>query len=151
MLPLELLSRGNHQPWLPTGVPGKSLKLLAVLDDDRGFVELLRMEPGVRMPRHRHTGEVHVYQLSGSRQLQTGEIVGPGDYVYEPAGSVDSWQVVGEEPMVAFLVVFGEAQFLNEDDEVVSLASAGTMRDSNATGRPERLLQCERVRGSDPD
>ena len=73
MLPLELIARSNDQPWTPTDVPGKSLKLLAVLDDERGFVELLRMEPGVRMPRHRHTGETHVYNLSGSRQLHSGE------------------------------------------------------------------------------
>lgn len=129
MLPLELLARSNTQPWTPTDVPGKSLMLLAVLDGDRGFVELLRMDPGVRMPRHRHTGEAHVYQLAGQRQLQTGEIVGPGDYVYEPAGSVDAWEAVGDEPMVAFLVVYGEAQFLDDAGEVASVASARTMRE----------------------
>lgn len=129
MLPLELLARGNAQPWLPTTVPGKSLKLLAVLSDDRGFVELLRMEPGVRMPRHRHTGEVHVYQLAGARRLQTGKILGPGDYVYEPAGSADAWEAIGDTPMVAFLVVMGEAQFLSDEDSVVSTANARTMRE----------------------
>jgi quercetin dioxygenase-like cupin family protein len=87
------------------------------------------MEPGLHMPRHRHTGEVHVYQLAGQRQLQTGEILGPGDYVYEPASSVDSWQVVGDEPMLAFLVVFGEAQFLSDTDEVTAVASARSMRE----------------------
>jgi 2,4'-dihydroxyacetophenone dioxygenase len=133
MLPIELLTRSNAQPWMQTDVPGKSLKLLATLDDDRGFVELLRMEPGVRMPRHRHTGDTHVYNLSGSRQLHNGEIVGPGDYVYEPAGCVDSWQVVGHEPMLAFLVVMGEAQFLSDDDEVIAVANACTMRERYGT------------------
>ncbi|MFA6986378.1 MAG: cupin domain-containing protein [Arenimonas sp.] len=128
MLPLELLARSADLPWLPTATPGKSLKLLCCLEDDRGFVELLRMEPGVRMPLHRHTGEIHAYNLSGSRQLCTGEIVGPGDYVYEPPGNTDSWQAVGDAPMVAFIVVMGAVEFLGADGTVLSTASADSMR-----------------------
>ena len=70
----------------PRNTPGKWSKPLRFLGD-RGFVELLRMSPGTVMPLHRHTGEVHVYQLTGQRQLCTGEILGPGDYVHEPAGT----------------------------------------------------------------
>ncbi len=75
-------------PWVPASEPGKWAKPLRFLGD-RGFVELLRMSPGTVMPLHRHTGEVHVHQLTGQRQLCTGEIFGPGDYVHEPAGHVD--------------------------------------------------------------
>jgi len=105
-----------------------SLKLLCCFDDDRGFVELLRMEPGVAMPLHRHDGEVHAYNLSGSRKLCTGELVGPGDYVYEPPGNTDSWHVVGDEPMVAIIVVMGAVEFLGPEGEVSSTASAASMR-----------------------
>ena len=84
--------------WIPTG-GGKAFRPLRFEAD--GWSELMYLEPGSVVPLHRHTGEVHAYNLSGSRQiLGTGEIVGPGDYVYEPAGNVDAWQAVGDEPCV---------------------------------------------------
>ena len=57
-------------PWVPEG-EGKWARPLQFLGD-KGFVELLRMQPGTVMPLHRHTGEVHVFQLAGQRQLNTG-------------------------------------------------------------------------------
>jgi 2,4'-dihydroxyacetophenone dioxygenase len=113
-------------PWVPSAMPGKSSKLLRVFADDRGFVELLRMEPGVSMPLHRHTGEIHAYNLSGSRVLCTGEVIGPGDYVYEPPGNVDWWKIVGDAPMVALAIVMGTVEFLGPGGEVQARASAST-------------------------
>lgn len=113
-------------PWIPSTMPGKSAKPLRFFKDDRGFVELLRMDPGVVMPLHRHTGEIHAYNLSGSRQLCTGEVVGPGDYVYEPPGTVDWWKIVGDEPMVALVVVMGAVEFLGPGEIVTARASAQT-------------------------
>lgn len=115
-------------PWVPSPVPGKSSRPLRFLRDDRGFVELLRMEPGVAMPPHRHTGETHAFNLSGSRRLDSGEIVGPGDYVYEPPGNVDSWEVVGVEPLVVLVVVMGEVEDLAPDGSVRGIANTGSRR-----------------------
>lgn len=64
-------------PWIPSGTPGKSAKPMRFLPGGSGFVELLRMEPGVVMPLHRHTGEIHAYNLSGSRQLSRPTIMLP--------------------------------------------------------------------------
>ena len=111
-------------PWVASDTPGKRSKLLRA--SAQGFVELLHMAPGVVMPLHRHTGEVHVYQLSGRRQLCTGEVVGPGDYVYEPAGNVDWWKVIGDEPMLALVVVAGEVEFIGPDGAVRGVANAAT-------------------------
>lgn len=119
--------RDSDLSWVPSGTPGKASKPLRFMGD-RGFVELLRMEPGTAMPLHRHTGEVHVVHLQGSRLLNTGEVVGPGDYVYEPAGNVDWWKVIGEEPLLAFVVVMGEVEFIGPDGEVRYAATAATQR-----------------------
>lgn len=116
-------------PWVPSPVPGKSSRPLRFLRDDRGFVELLRMEPGVAMALHRHTGETHAFNLSGTRQLSTGETIGPGEYVYEPAGNVDAWRVVGAEPLIALVVVMGTVEDLAEDGRIRGLATATTRRD----------------------
>lgn len=113
-------------PWIPSGTPGKSAKPLRFLPHGSGFVELLRMEPGVVMPLHRHTGEVHAYNLSGSRQLCTGELIGPGDYVFEPPGNTDWWKIVGDQTMVALVVVMGEVEFLGPGGLVRGRANAAT-------------------------
>jgi quercetin dioxygenase-like cupin family protein len=114
-------------PWIPAQTPGKWAKPLRFLGE-RGFVELLRMSPGTVMPLHRHTGEVHVHQLAGQRQLCSGEILGPGDYAYEPAGHVDWWKIVGDEDMVAFAVVMGDVEFIGPGGEVRGVANACTQR-----------------------
>jgi len=125
---LAAISRADATPWVPSSTPGKSARLLRLLPDNAGFVELLRMEPGVAMPLHRHSGAVHAYNLSGSRQLHTGEVVGPGDYVYEPPGHTDWWRVVGDTPMVALVLVLGVVEFLGADGQVRGRADAGTQR-----------------------
>ncbi|TCV92052.1 quercetin dioxygenase-like cupin family protein [Luteibacter rhizovicinus] len=112
-------------PWIPMSAQ-KSWKPLRFFADDRGFVELLRMEPGAVMPLHRHTGEIHAFNLAGQRQLCTGEIIGPGDYVYEPNGNRDWWKVVGDEPMTALVIVMGTVEFVGPGDVVRARASAST-------------------------
>lgn len=113
-------------PWIPSATPGKSAKPLRFLPGGRGFVELLRMEPGVAMPLHRHTGEIHAYNLRGSRRLCTGEVIGPGDYVFEPPGNTDWWKIVGDEVMEALVVVMGTVEFLNADGTIRATVSAAT-------------------------
>lgn len=114
-------------PWIPLG-PGESFKPLRFLSNDRGRVLLLRLDPGTVVPRHRHLGEVHGFNIAGSRQLlDTGEIVGPGAYVYEPAGNVDSWMAVGDEPVIVHITSFGAMEYLGDDDEVLRRDTASSL------------------------
>jgi quercetin dioxygenase-like cupin family protein len=111
LLPPEL----EALPWQPIR-PGFSLKVLhggEREDDTRAL--LLRLEPGTTVSRHRHGGEVHALNLRGSRRiLETGEVIGPGGYVHEPPGNVDSWMAVGDEPVEIFLTVRGAIEALDE-------------------------------------
>lgn len=115
-------------PWVPLS-PGKSFKPLRFLREDRGFAELLRLEPGFGLPRHRHTGEVHALNLQGWRRIHSGERVGPGDYVYEPPGNVDSWHVVGDTPLIVLTVVMGVVEYLDDDGRVTRRYAAGDLLD----------------------
>lgn len=117
---------GQSLPWIPIRA-GLSFKPLRFFPDLVGYVQLLRVEPGTLIERHRHAGEVHAYHLSGYRKLLgTGEVIGPGDYVYEPAGNVDSWTVVGDEPLIAFIVIWGAIEYLDEQGAVIKTASPAT-------------------------
>jgi 2,4'-dihydroxyacetophenone dioxygenase len=115
-------------PWVPLS-DGKSFKPLRFLSGNRGFVELLRLETGSAIPTHRHTGEVHAFNLEGSRQLGTGEVIGPGDYVYEPAGNVDSWKNIGDVPLVVLVVVMGRVEYLGPDDSITSVYTADVLNE----------------------
>ena len=107
-------------PWIPIK-DGEWFKPLRFLSGNRGRTLLLRLEPGVIEPLHRHTGEVHGFNLEGSRQLlESGQIVGPGDYVYEPAGNQDSWMAVGDVPCVVFISLRGALEYLGPDGDVIA-------------------------------
>jgi hypothetical protein len=56
---------------------------------------LLRLSPGVVVPRHRHRGEVHVQprRLPPDRGPRRSDRRAA---TYEPAGNVDSWAAVGD-------------------------------------------------------
>ncbi|MFT3700015.1 MAG: cupin domain-containing protein [Kofleriaceae bacterium] len=95
-------------------------------DDTRAM--LLRVQPGTVIGKHHHHGEVHVWGISGTREiLEDGRIVGPGDYVYEPAGNTDSWRVVGDEPAIVFLTARGALEYLDDAGNVKKRSTTGSV------------------------
>ena len=104
--------RTEDMAWIPTG-DGKSFRPLRF--DPDGWSELMRLDPGSVVGLHRHTGEVHAFTLAGARQiLGTEEILTAGDYLHEPAGNVDSWRAVGEEPCVVHIHITGAVEYLDD-------------------------------------
>jgi quercetin dioxygenase-like cupin family protein len=115
---------------MPLG-DGVQLRPLRFLPQNRGRVLLLRLQPGTVVPLHRHTGEVHGFNLEGQRKLlDTGEVVGPGGYVYEPAGNQDTWMAFGDSPLTVFLTVRGAVEMLDaagnvtDRDDTESIATS---------------------------
>jgi hypothetical protein len=97
--------------WVPLR-PGLSFRPLHFAAD--GYSLQLRIEPGMTIARHRHTGEVNAFTLSGAREiLDTGEIIGPGTFVYEPRGNSDSWRCVGDEPCIIQISVKGRVEYID--------------------------------------
>lgn len=127
LLPTDALLRGtDHLPWQPIE-PGFSLKVLRGGADGDTRALLLRLEPGTAVARHRHEGEVHALNLQGTRRLDTGELVGPGGYVHEPAGNEDSWEAVGDEPVVVFVTVRGAMETLDAAGGVASRSTTSSI------------------------
>jgi quercetin dioxygenase-like cupin family protein len=123
MANLKLSPAIEALPWMPVA-PGFDLKLVRGGDDDDTCVEVLRLQPGTVIPRHRHTGEVHAWHLTGQRKLlDTGEILGAGSYLYEPPGNVDSWMAVGDTPLVVFVTLRGAVEYLDDAGVVTHRAS----------------------------
>ncbi len=145
-VPPQVRVGADSAPWVPLS-DGKAFQPLLFLDDNRGFVELLRLAPGEAIARHRHTGEVHAFNLQGWRELDSGERVGPGDYIYEPAGNVDAWRAIGDEPLIVLVVVIGAVEYLDADANVTQRWDAARLREVYErhcadTGIPVRDLGC---------
>lgn len=130
--------------WIPLS-PGLSFKPITFFPDDAGYQLLLRLEPGTVIPRHRHTGEIHSFVLSGARRIAgTRDTIGPGTYVHEPVGNVDSWRAVGDEPCIVHIEANGRIEYLDAEGRVVRHTDA-------ATARATYLEWCERQgRPADP-
>lgn len=127
ILAAEHLLAADDVPWIPLS-GGKSFKPLRFLREDRGFVELLRLEPGETIGWHRHTGEVHAFNIAGKRRLRDGREVASGGYVHEPAGNVDTWQAIGDEALIVFVVVFGAVEYVDEHGATTARYTATSLR-----------------------
>ena len=114
--------------WIPLSA-GISFKPITFFPDDAGYQLLLRLEPGAVVPRHRHTGEVHALVLTGARRIEgLNDDIGPGTYIHEPVGNIDTWRVVGDEPCVVFIEANGRVEYLDEGGAVVRYTDASTAR-----------------------
>ena len=121
----------DRLPWQPVR-PGYDIKVLRGSDsDDDPRILLLRLAPGEVITRHRHSGEIHAINLIGSRKLlDTGEVIGPGGYVYEPPGNEDSWMAVGAVPVVVFVVASGAIESLDERGRVIARTTTRSVTES---------------------
>lgn len=115
-----------EQPWMPLS-PGISVRPLWFGDDERTLQ--LRVDPGVSVGRHRHTGPVHAFNVSGSRELGNGEIAGPGDYVHEPAGNADCWRAVGDVPCIVQITLSGRVVYIADDGSEANYTDTAKLKE----------------------
>ena len=54
--------------------------------------------------------------------------------VYEPAGNVDSWRAVGDEPLVVFVTLRGAIEYLDEHGDVIRRSTAMSAADCYRRG-----------------
>jgi len=120
---LEPIVQSADMHWVPTG-PGKAFRPLRFWDG--GWSELMRLDRGAEVARHRHTGGVDAYVVEGQRLLATGEFLGAGDYQREPPGTVDAWGASGTEPCVVYLRIEGDIEYLDPNGVVTALVNSST-------------------------
>jgi hypothetical protein len=106
--------------WVPNG-PGVEFKPLHFWGATGTWAQLSRIQPGVKITRHVHTGgQVFAYTLEGSwHYLEHDWVARPGTWVWEPPADVHTLEVLGDVPMTALFVLSGVVQYLDENDQVV--------------------------------
>ena len=97
-----LVVRKDEGKWRPTGDGGISYKLLYA-DAERGtYTTLVRMEPGSRIPAHRHLGVEQCLVLEGD--LRSGDTgMSAGDFNCSLAGSVHGEVVTDGGALLLFV------------------------------------------------
>ncbi|GAB3668412.1 cupin domain-containing protein [Ramlibacter alkalitolerans] len=113
----------NEMDWEPIRYPGCYVKTLMV-DPKQGLLTvLLKMDPGAQLPDHEHTLVEQTYMLEGRLVdldgPEKGLEVGPGEFVWRPAGSRHSaWTPEGGLMLAVFQV---PNKFFEQDGSVVDL------------------------------
>jgi anti-sigma factor ChrR (cupin superfamily) len=110
-------------PWETTRFPGIESKTL-FLDKTRGLVTaLMRMAPGAILPDHQHVDIEQTYVLEGrlvdKEGPDQGRSVGPGEFVWRPAGSRHvAWTPEGGLMLAIFQV---PNKFFEKDGRVLDV------------------------------
>ena len=116
--------RPEELPWQKTRFPGCEMKPLLV-DAKSGLATLLfKMAPGAELPDHEHVLIEQTYVLEGSLVDKDGPDagieVGPGEFVWRPAGSRHSaWAPKGGTFIAIFQI---PNKFFEKDGRVTDSA-----------------------------
>lgn len=136
-------------PWVDVGM-GVELKLMRY-DASRGtWILGNRFAPGVQLPRHRHTGPVEGFTLSGRwHYLEYDFTSAAGSYIYEPANSVHTLHVPEDNtsPTEVLFVIEGALLNLDTDGNVESVFDGQgalevymAMLEEQGIGRPNGII-----------
>ena len=111
----------DELPWVPQGEQVWFKPLRFDLTSGR-WINLLKVEGGGKVNRHRHTGgQVMGYCVEGSwHYLEREWVARPGTLVYEPPGDIHTL-VVDEEVgyMITLFILEGTVQYIDDDDNLI--------------------------------
>jgi hypothetical protein len=116
-------------PMVKDALPGVDIWPLFLDSENGTWVIRALFQPGLTLPKHFHTGTVHLYTMSGCwyyleypEQKQTA-----GSYLYEPGGSVHTLHVPEDysEPADTFIMVNGCNVNFDEDGNFINVMDAG--------------------------
>lgn len=110
--------------WTPWVMEGTSFKLLAVDERSGGFTMILKVEPGVQSPIHRHTGAIEGIVLDGEFGYcnDRGSV---GHYICEHGGAVHAPDTPVGTTM--FVVVHGPLVGFEDDGSIAAVIDGKTM------------------------
>lgn len=126
-IPISLHRAAGELPFVPYQ-EGVVFQLLHVDIEAGLWVARVRFDPGVTIRRHKHTGEVFAFTLSGSwHYLEYPEINTAGSYLFEPAGAIHTLHVPESNTEVTdvWFAVRGANLDLDSEGNVENVVDAG--------------------------
>ena len=111
---------------------GVELQVLKIDVEAGLWVIRNRFQPGLVVERHKHTGCVHAFTLSGAwKYLEYPEVNRAGSYLFEPAGSIHTLIVPEDNTEVTdvWFAIQGANLNLDENDQIQMVIDAALIRD----------------------
>lgn len=132
----------NDMPWEKIVYPGCHVKTLMVDKKNGLLTVLLKMDPGAELPDHEHMLMEQTYMIEGrlvdKSGPEAGLTVGPGEFVYRPAGSRHSAYTPEGGLMVAIFQV--PNKFYEPDGkEIDLLGDEWSAKWGHVTGGPAQV------------
>ncbi|HUF83296.1 MAG TPA: 2,4'-dihydroxyacetophenone dioxygenase family protein [Acidimicrobiia bacterium] len=126
-MPTAVHVGADELPWADIG-GGSKLKVLQVKEQEGLWIVANIFQAGYEVQKHRHTGPVWGYTVSGAWKYKEYDYVNrAGSFLYEPAGSVHTLQCVEDDTLVWFHM-YGANLNLDADGNVESVTDgAGTL------------------------
>lgn len=101
---------------------GSLMKVIQVKEKEGLWIVENIFQAGYEVQKHRHTGPVWGYTISGAWKYKEYDYVNrAGSFLYEPAGSIHSLQCIEDDTRVWFHM-YGVNLNLDADDNVESVA-----------------------------
>ena len=113
-------------PWVDTGT-GVELKLVQADIEAGLWIVRNRFAPGVVVQKHKHTGQVYGYTLTGAWMYAEYDYINrAGSFLYEPAGSVHTLTVPDDNTELTdvWFQIYGSNLNLDADGNVESITDA---------------------------
>lgn len=115
----------DELPFVDIG-DGSKLKVIMVKEAEGLWVIENVFAAGYEVQRHKHTGPVYCYTTSGAWKYKEYSYVNrAGSFLYEPAGSIHTLQVVEDDTHVWFQM-YGANLNLDDDGEVESVSDGAS-------------------------
>ncbi len=113
-------------PWVDTGT-GVEIKLVQADIEAGLWIVRNRFAPGVVVQKHRHTGQVYGYTLTGAWKYAEYDYINrSGSFLYEPAGSEHTLTVPDDNTELTdvWFQIYGSNLNLDADGNVESITDA---------------------------
>jgi 2,4'-dihydroxyacetophenone dioxygenase len=117
----------DELPWVEIG-GGSKFRVIQVREKEGLWIVQNIFQTGYEVQKHRHTGPVWGYTVSGAWKYKEYDYVNrAGSFLYEPAGSVHTLQCIEDETLVWFHM-YGANLNLDADGNVESVTDgAGSL------------------------
>lgn len=146
-MPLTAVHVGaDDLPFVDIG-EGNLLKVIRVDPAESLWIIENVFQAGFTVPTHRHTGPVFGYTTSGAWKYREYEYVNrAGSFLYEPAGSVHTLQVLEDDTRVWFhlyganLDLDGDGRVISVTDGASTLAAYYALCAAQGLGRPAVMV-----------
>ena len=127
-IPTAVHIGADELPWADIG-GGSKMKVLQVKEREGLWIVQNLFQAGYEVQKHRHTGPVWGYTVSGAWKYKEYDYVNrAGSFLYEPAGSVHTLQCIEDDTLVWFHM-YGANLNLDADGNVESfIDGAGTLQ-----------------------